>query len=76
VNKCLTLLSMMLGYAQEHEWIGKNPAAGVAKVKGPAQIDDESNVKALGQEEIQALLRKCAGSGGSSSARRSARACR
>lgn len=58
VNKHLTLLSMMFGYAQEHDWIVKNPAAKIAKLKPAVQADEDAQGKALEQSEILALLRE------------------
>jgi hypothetical protein len=56
VNKCLTLVSMMSGYALDHEWISSYPASRIDKIKGPAKIDD-SNRDAIASLE-QALSSK------------------
>ena len=58
VNKCLTLAAMVFGYAVENEWIGKNPASRIGKVKPARAADDDEDVaaEALEKWEIQALL--------------------
>jgi integrase len=57
VNKCLTLLSMMFGYALRHRWVSSNPASMVRKLRpasGPGHDLVEDNI--LVPAEIGKLL--------------------
>jgi integrase len=56
VNKFLTLLSMMFGYAERHSWIASNPAAHIEKVQPAKQDDKDPEAVALERDEIARLL--------------------
>ena len=50
-NKALTLLVMMLGFAEKHGWVGSNPARHVKKLQSPAR-----EIEPLTPAEVGRLL--------------------
>lgn len=56
INKNLTLLVMIFGYAERHRWIDFNAASHVEKLKQPRRDDEMIDSNVLAPDEINRLL--------------------
>lgn len=61
VNKLLTLLSMILGYASRHEWVARNAAVGIDKLPQPKGESRVLEMNVLAPDELRRVIGAAAG---------------